>query len=115
MREAKKDDGYSPEMPDVGMPHLIAYLWEIGPAMSGGAGPAPITHEEICAWQELTGIELQPWAVRFLRRLSREYIGELHRAEKIDAKAPWMPVDYVPDLAATAKDMRRQMRELANL
>lgn len=115
MRETEKNDLYLPEMPPVDAPHLIAHLWEIGPALSGGMGPAPITHEEICAWQALTGIELNPWEVRSLRRLSREYIGEMQRAEKIDAKAPWQPADYVPDLSAVAMDMRAEMRKDAAL
>lgn len=102
-------------MPPVDAGYLIGHLWEIGPAMSGGMGPAVISHQDIAAWQDLIGIELQPWEARALRRLSRDYVAELHRAEKADAAAPWEPEDYMPDLSGVAMDMRAQMRKDALL
>jgi hypothetical protein len=93
--------------------YLINYLFEVGPVMAGGAGPTAITHGELRAWQANLGIELEPWECRFLRRLSREYVNELQRAEKIDAKAPWQPEDYVPDLAGVAQRMRSAIERMA--
>jgi len=81
---------YMPDMPPIeGGNQLISRLLEIGPSM----GCDPISHQEIVAWQELTGIELQPCEVRFLRLLSHEYLAESHRALKHDCPAPWRPVD----------------------
>lgn len=116
IRRDRDDDEYEPDLPPVGAAgYLAGYLWEIGPTMAGGAGPGPITHTEIRAWQELTGISLHPWEARFLRRLSREYSGELHAAEKPDRKAPWQPVDVVPDHSAVARDLRKSLRKLTSL
>lgn len=85
-------DSYMPEMPpldDGG--YLVGYLLEIGPVQASGMGQGPISHESILAWQTLTGIELQPWEARALRRLSGEYLSEQHRAEKLGVEPPWKP------------------------
>ena len=84
------DDEYQPDMPPVEAgAHIISYLWELGPTMTAGGYPGPVTHEEIMAWQSLNGIELAPWEVRFLRRLSNEYLSQCHKAEKQHCRPPW--------------------------
>ena len=111
-----KDDDYHPELPPIdGAAYLLGYLFEIGPTMAGGAGAAPITHLEIAAWESLSGVELMPWEARFLRRLSFEYLGESHKAEKPDRKAPWQAADSIPDRGLTAKAMRNAIVGLATL
>ena len=77
-------------MPPVSVEYLTVYLWEIGPTLAAGMGAGPITHGEIESWQSLTGIELQPWEVRYLRRMSFEYLNQSHQAEKRDCPAPWV-------------------------
>lgn len=104
-----------PEMPPVEAGgYLIGYLWEIGPTMGGGMGASPITHEEILAWAVLLGVPLQPWEARLLRRLSLAFVTELHRAEKIDATAPWAPEAFDAERrSAAARSMRESMRAMA--
>jgi hypothetical protein len=115
-RKAREDDTYQPDMPPLECgAYLIAYLFEVGPVMSGGMGPVPLTHGELRCWQDNIGLQLQPWEARFLRRLSREYAAEMHRAEKADAPAPWEPTDYTPDFSGVALDMRAQMRAEATM
>ena len=79
-------------MPLVSAPHLIDYLYEIGPALPGAMGGVPLSHAEIMAWQGNIGVELQPWEVRFLVRLSKAYLGELMRADSPTRPAPWTDV-----------------------
>jgi len=108
-RESLKNE---PDMPPVeGAEYLLEYLWEVGPAMSGSMGAGPITHEELRSWTALNGIELQPWEVRFLRRLSHEYLAESQRAEKRDAKAPWKAEEQKPEVS----DTQQALRALAKL
>jgi hypothetical protein len=102
-------------MPSIEAEYLIAHLFEIGPAMASGGYPAPITHEELLAWTELAGIELQPWEARFLRRLSCEYIAESQRAEKADCPAPSKQHEFAPDLSAVARSLKESMERLAKL
>lgn len=107
-----REDEFTPDMPRLeGAGYLIGYLWECGPTMASGMGAAPISHQEILAWQFLTGIELQPWEVRFLRRLSYEYLAELCKAEQRDCPAPWRTTDTKPEVS----DTQAALRALANL
>lgn len=106
-----------PDMPPVdGASHLIGYLFEVGPTLSGSMGEGPLTNLELRAWQEAGGFELQPWESRFLLRLSREYLMQGHLAEKANCEAPWMPQDFAPEYLRAASDsLRQSIRNLANL
>lgn len=73
--------------------YLIEYLWEVGPVYHTGAGPAPLPYAEILAWQDSAGIELHPWEIATLRRLSMDYLAESQQATKPDRKAPYEVVD----------------------
>ena len=82
--------GVDPDLPDPGPAgYLAGYLWEIGPTVSGGMGPAPIGWRDMQAWQDVTGMQLQPWEARLLRQCSQVYIAQLHDAEAHDAAAPY--------------------------
>lgn len=69
--------------------YLIDHLFEFGPTMAAGMGSGPLTAVEICAWQDLLGIEFEPWEARLLRRLSSEYLSESHAATKRDRPPPY--------------------------
>ena len=115
MRTERKDKDYFPELPPVEAGgHLIGYLWEIGPMIPAGMGLGPITQGEIQAWQANTGIDLQPWEARFLRRLSGEYLAELHAAEKPERQAPWSD-DGQTSFAIVASDLKQTIRRMTNL
>lgn len=114
LRDRAKDPKLNPDMPPVECgEHLLEILWEIGPAMAAGAGSGPLTHEELRAWQGNTGVELQPWEARFLRRLSLDYLGELHRASKADCPPPWQESGDAKVVAASG--LQDAMRALAKL
>lgn len=99
-------------MPDAGeADYLLSYLWEIGPTLVAGMGSGPITHLELRAWQANSGIELQPWETRVLRRLSIEYLITAQKAEKADCVAPWQPVTV--DRAVVADRLLQSIRALA--
>lgn len=107
---------YEPDMPEVRAEHLLSYLFEVGPTMSSGGYPGPLTHEELRSWQDLVGIELQPWEVRFLRRLSCEYIAEGYRAQKVDCPAPAREfVNTNVDVRAVALNLQRTLEAMAKL
>ena len=104
-----------PDMPplDVGG-YMVGYLLEIGPVVASGMGQGPISHQEVLAWQALTGIVLQPWETRCLRRLSHEYLAESRKAEKRDAKAPWRLPEVSDDQKQkVANDMMTYFRRMA--
>lgn len=111
--QRQKDAGRAPDLPDVSAPHVVAYWMEVGPAAAAGMGPAPLSHTELRAWQDNTGIELTPWEARLVRTLSREYVSELHAAEKVDRQAPYMPLSPEQRAAAVAQDMRAALVRMA--
>jgi len=110
MRRDQSDEEYQPDMPEVDAEYLLAYLFEIGPTVAAGMGAGPISHEELRAWQANTGIELEPWEVRTLRTLSKDYLIQCAKSEKRDCPAPWKSA---PD--PSWKSLKKYFRELANL
>lgn len=89
-------DGIDPEIPYIEAAYLVEYLNEIGPTMPDGA----LTFGELRSWQDMTGIELQPWEVRLLRRLSIEYGNESIRAKNPDCQPPYGGLSRNPNLDA---------------
>lgn len=91
------------------MGYLVEHLLDVGPVMPGGFGPAVLSHGEIRAWQDNTGIELQPWEVAMMRRLSGEYLKASAEAEKQDAPPPF-GADRQERLRDVAEALRTSLR-----
>lgn len=88
-------DGIEPVMPPLPTPWIVERLLDMGPTVPGGMGAAPLPYSEIEAWQRCSGVELQPWEARLLRRLSGDYLAECQRAETPDCPAPWTAEDAI--------------------
>lgn len=107
-----KADDFRSDMPPLdGAAYLIEYLWEVGPVMPGAMSAAPVTHEELRAWAELTGIELRPWEARFVRRLSRDYAAEGQRAVTLGCEPPWKMPSAKPEPSAVQLSLRELAKE----
>lgn len=78
-------------MPECDGLHIVDYLIEMGVMQ----GDHSLPYVEIESWQHQCGIELQPWEVRFVKRLSEAYLSESHAARDPDADAPWADAPYV--------------------
>lgn len=87
--ERMKADGLEPMLPDCSAPHLIEHLLEVGPFEVTGMERVPISWRELQAWQDQTGVALDAWQARLLRRLSSDYLSSSRAAEKLDCPAPW--------------------------
>ncbi len=61
--------------------------------MRGEMGMAPISFLELSAWQASTGLALSPWEALTLRRLSIDYIDQLHRSKNPAEQAPYQTED----------------------
>jgi hypothetical protein len=84
---AKK--GVVPDLPYLSGGHyLIDYLMEAGPISAAGMGPVVLTWPELNAWVERTGVDLQPWESRMVRRLSADYLTQSRKSEKLDCPSP---------------------------
>lgn len=81
--------GIRPAMPPNPAPQFVAWFIEMGIVENGGMGPVPLSWTAIAAWQRVTGVTLQPWEARLIRKLSIEYIDQKSRAESESCPAPW--------------------------
>lgn len=103
-------------MPPCDAGYLVAYLFELGPTTPAGMDDGPISHGEIEAWQRNTGIELDAWECRTLKRLSIEYMSENRKATARDCPAPWLAAPYLKPLPSLAAERTRDaLRALAKL
>jgi hypothetical protein len=82
------EKGIDLEIPEVGAPFILTQLYEIGPIMAGGLGPAAIDWRDLVAWQECMSIKLPPWHCRMLVSLSREYLNFTKKAEEPSCESP---------------------------
>jgi len=88
--------------------YLVEYLWEAGASLSTGMGSVPLTWQELKAWQEQTGIELQPWELRIIRKASQEYVVQAQEAHKPDCPPPGKIVEQ--DQLKVAKHIKQVLR-----
>lgn len=99
--EALAGDGIAaPEMPPCAAIYIADWLFEVGPTTPTGAGAVPLSHAEIEAWQHNTGITLNTWQARMLKRLSQEYLSEYQAAADADRPAPWQGAAYAKPKAS---------------
>lgn len=105
-----QDAGYAmPNLPPLSCSYLAALFFADGPALSSGMGSYPLTHLELAAMQHNTGVELNAWECRMLRRLSQEWLVEGQKAEAHDCPAPYaeMTEERRGDLAKHIKSLFR--------
>jgi hypothetical protein len=101
-----------PEMPACDAHYLIDYLYEVGPTQ----GDVPLSHAEILAWQQNIGITLQPWELRFIKRLSVEYLGAWQQAAELNCPVPWAAAPYAKiDARIKAMAMKNAIKEMDSL
>jgi hypothetical protein len=84
-----EEKGITPIFPPLPAPYLLSYLTDLGFVEAGGMEGAPIGWTTLCHWQVQTGITLQPWEARLIRRLSTEYLNQSRKARSPDCPAPW--------------------------
>lgn len=94
----------SPPMPPNPSPHFILWFTELGMVEATGMGSAPLSWQEIRAWQDNVGVRLSPWQARMMRSLSIAYLAQKGKSELTTDPAPWsgkvMPSQRTADEAA---------------
>lgn len=68
--------------------HLIDYLFDLGPVKA----ESPIEPADLPGWEYVLGVEFEPWEMRALVRLSREYHMALHSMKEWGALPPYRGV-----------------------
>lgn len=99
-RQQLMQDGVPPQLPEVlAGQYLLNWLFEVGPTQPAGMGSGPVTFQELAAWQQQAGIELQPWETSLLRRLSVEYLNESYEATNAARPPPYGELHRSPNLS----------------
>lgn len=81
------------ELPDVDpAEYLVALLHEVGPVESNGYGPTTLSWKELDSWIERTALDLTPWEILMIRKMSEAYAAEHSKASKRDALPPYKRV-----------------------
>lgn len=82
--------GHDIQLPALGVArHLVAHLLDAGPIVLNANGSAPLSWTDIDAWARITGVRLQTWEARGLRRLSLEYMTCAQRAQEPNCPPPY--------------------------
>lgn len=55
----------------------------------GGMGLVQLSAQEIQAWSDCSGIELNPWEFLAIRKMSFSYIKQLNESERPDCPPPF--------------------------
>lgn len=77
-----KQQGITPNLPDCDAPYFLDYFFSIGP------GSEPVSFQEIESWQRLSGIELDTWQAKTLRRLSIDYASQYEKSKNRSCQPP---------------------------
>lgn len=115
LRADRNDPSWYPDLPEIEAgEHVLGYLFDAGPSMSAGFGPAPLSHAEIKSWQHNSGVQLVPWEAQLVRMLSMHYVAELQRAEKPDCPPPWAEELSNDDRDVISRGLQNGLRALMN-
>lgn len=99
-------------MPDCRASYILAYLFELGTTQ----GDSAITHSEIRAWMDNTGIELSSWEAQTIKRLSETYLHSYHESKSKKAATPWADAPYYMSAKwITAMQLKQSIRRASEI
>lgn len=99
---------YGVVYPDCDADYILVYLQEIGLTL----GDQPLNFGEIESYQNVSGIDLQSWEARILKKLSVAYLSESNKAKDSNVETAWadapnyMSVSYIKAMKAKASIRR---------
>lgn len=110
--ERKHRDDSEPDFPPLEYcHHLVNYMQELGFVSQSEMGLCPLNWQEIKAWMEATGTDLDPWSLSLLITLSRKYLSQLNQSENPQTPAPYNP--FKVDRKQVSKQIDRLFASLA--
>ena len=77
-------------MPKIGEESYLLQIWfDLGMVGSGAMGAIQLTAQEISAWSNLSGVELEPWEFACIRKMSAAYLRHLNEGENPESLPPY--------------------------
>ena len=103
-------------MPPCSALHMVHWLFEFGPVSSGPMGETPVSFADIDVWAACEAMDLTAWQARTLRKMSRDYIQECHRAKDRKCFPPWEDAGIIKTASNMSADaLRNSIRALTQL
>jgi len=99
-------------MPECNAVHVIEYLFELGLTL----GESAITHSEMRAWMDNTGVVLSVWESRSIKNLSAAYLSSCHESRDPDSETPWEDAPhYMSAKWRKAMKLKQSIRKAAEV
>jgi len=77
-------------MPPIGEESYLLQIWfDLGMVGSGAMGAIQLTAQEISAWSNLSGVELEAWEFACIRKMSAAYLRHMNEGENPDSLPPY--------------------------
>ena len=98
------------EFPECQAGYILNYLFELGLTL----GDRALSHGEIESWQRNIGIQLHPFEVRFIKRLSETYLSASYEMKAVNAENPWEESPaYMSNKFLNAQRVKASLRKAA--
>lgn len=90
------EQGVTIVVPEMKCSYLFDYLLQVGTMSFNGMANVPLSWQELNAWVQVTGITLNEWELRVIRRASEVYVNQLELSKKPDAPMPERIIEQDP-------------------
>lgn len=89
-------EGVVIELPTIRCSYLFDYLMQIGAVSSNGMGTVSLSWQELNAWKQTIGVELNAWELAVIHRASDAYAVQLSKSYKPDCPMPERIIEQDP-------------------
>ena len=91
-------------MPDRGdLGYIIDWVFEAGPSVQGGMGPAPLDWQTIHHWKSLMGLDLEPKESFAIRHLSSCFVDQQIKSKDAKCPPPWVDPEQMDRMKVADK------------
>lgn len=88
---------------------LVTSLFEVGPVLHDGY----ITWQELSSWQQVTGIELEPWEACAILDMSKAFLNQRAQSINLSCLCPWEKGQAIWQYVSAEKYKRQRDAEEA--
>lgn len=69
--------------PPGGSEYLLGWFWDLSRGRGQGySGPLPLAAQEVKAWADLSGVDLEPWEFRAIRMMDMSFLNSVAKVKE---------------------------------
>jgi len=107
------DRGMLIKMPPVESCGYILDWWhELGLSTSGVNGPEPLPFTELESWARVSGVELEPWEMGMVSKLSQQFCRQFHLSKEKNCESPYLAEVSADEMTAIRENAEDKIRSL---